>query len=65
MNLNAKASPARGGNSPAQIKSQGVYESIAKWRRQQTLTDKQLDPAQNSCCRRSLYKTGQATHTHR
>lgn len=58
MVLNAKSSPSRGGNSTADINSQGVYADVAKWRRQQTLTKAQLDPTKNSKPRRKLYKTG-------
>ena len=64
MVLNATKSPARPGNSPVVIKKQGVYEKIAGWRRQQTLTKQQLDPQANSCNRRCLYKTGETSHSH-
>jgi hypothetical protein len=57
-NANAKPSPVRPSGADADIKSQGCYEDIAKWRRQQTLTKTQLDPVQNSAPRRKLYKTG-------
>jgi len=58
MVLNARSSPPRGGNAPADIKSQGVYAKKAANRRQQTLTKEQLDPEKYSDTRRRNYTTG-------
>jgi hypothetical protein len=59
--INTSSSPARGGGSEADIKSQGAYETIAGFRRSQTLTKAQLDPAQYSKTRRKNYRTGKAS----
>jgi len=62
-NANADPSPVRPSGTKPDIKSQGCYQDIASWRRQQTLTRDQLDPTKNSAPRRELYKTGKPVET--
>lgn len=59
-NMNAKNTPWPEPGS-ARIKDQGVYKTIAGYRRSRTLTNEQLSPEKNSKPRRKLYKTGVAT----